>query len=128
MTRVMLADDHAVVRTGLSQLLATAEDIDVVGTAADGAEAVTMWREHRPDVVLMDLSMPDMDGLQAIPAIRSELPDAAIVVLSGFSVERMAKHVRSRGADGYVEKGTAMAELREATRRAVAARRKLAAA
>ena len=62
--RVLLADDHAVVRTGVSQLLATAEDLEVVGTAADGQEAVAMAREHHPDVVLMDLSMPSMTGIE----------------------------------------------------------------
>jgi DNA-binding NarL/FixJ family response regulator len=73
--------------------------------------------------VLLDLSMPDMDGFEAIPEIRRGDPDVAIIVLSGFSADRMGARALERGADGYVEKGTPIQELREATRVAVAARR-----
>jgi DNA-binding NarL/FixJ family response regulator len=98
-----------------------------VGEAGDGRSAIERIAETQPAVVLLDLSMPDMDGLEAIPQIRQVDPDIAIVVLSGFSVDRMGKPARKRGADSYVEKGTPLAELREATRQAVEERRKLAA-
>ena len=80
--------------------------------------------ETQPAAVLLDLSMPDMDGMQAIPRIREGDPEVAIIVLSGFSADRMSGRVLERGADGYVEKGTPMRELRDATRTAVASRRR----
>lgn len=101
-------------------------DFEVVGEAGDGRSAIEGIAETRPAAVLLDLSMPDMDGLEAIPEIRRSDPDVAIIVLSGFSVDRMGKPARRRGADSYVEKGTPIAELRAATRRAVAERRKTA--
>ena len=125
---VFLVDDMAELREMVRFALEEDPVFRVVGEAGDGRSAIEGVAETLPAAVLLDLSMPDMDGLQAIPEIRSAHPDAAIVVLSGFSVDRMGKHARNRGADGYVEKGTAMAELREATRRAVADRRRLAAA
>src|SRR4051794_41910751 len=85
MIRILLADDHAVVRTGVSQLLATADDLEVVGTAADGAEAVEMWREHRPPGVLMDPSMPNGDGVEGIGGGRPGGPDAGVVVVPAVS-------------------------------------------
>ncbi|MGZ5426711.1 MAG: response regulator [Thermoanaerobaculia bacterium] len=96
---------------------------EVVGEAGDGRSALKGIAETHPAAVLLDLSMPDMDGMQAIPEIREGDPDVAIVVLSGFSADRMGGPVLERGADGYVEKGTPIQELREATRTAVAARR-----
>jgi DNA-binding NarL/FixJ family response regulator len=96
---------------------------EVVGEAGDGRTALEGIAETRPTAVLLDLSMPDMDGLEAIPEIRKGDPDVAIIVLSGFSADRMGGPAIDRGADGYVEKGTPMQELREATRVAVANRR-----
>jgi DNA-binding NarL/FixJ family response regulator len=95
----------------------------VIGEAGDGRTALEGIAETRPAAVLLDLSMPDMDGMQAIPEIRSFDPEVAIIVLSGFSADRMAGLVRERGADGYVEKGTPIQELREVIRTAVAAKR-----
>jgi len=97
----------------------------VVGEAGDGRTALQGITEARPDAVLLDLSMPDIDGFAAIPEIRLRCPDAAIIVLSGFSVDRMGARVLERGADSYIEKGTPIQDLREATRDAVAARRRL---
>ena len=94
-----------------------------MGEAADGRTAIEGIAETRPQAVLLDLSMPDMDGLEAIPRIREDNPDLAIIVLSGFSVDRMGGHALDRGADSYVEKGTPIQEIREATRVAVASRR-----
>jgi DNA-binding NarL/FixJ family response regulator len=95
----------------------------VVGEAGDGRSALDGITAKRPEAVLLDLSMPDMDGLEAIPEIRSLAPEVAIVILSGFSAERMGASALERGADGYVEKGTPIEELRRTTRRAVSARR-----
>ncbi|MET0730875.1 MAG: response regulator transcription factor [Solirubrobacterales bacterium] len=95
----------------------------VVGEAGDGRSALEGIAETQPAAVLLDLSMPDMNGLEAILEIREGDPDVAIVVLSGFSADRMSAPAIDRGADGYVEKGTPMQELREAIRIAVAARR-----
>jgi DNA-binding NarL/FixJ family response regulator len=95
----------------------------VVGEAGDGRTALDGIEAKRPAAVLLDLSMPDMNGFEAIPEIRSRVPEAAIVVLSGFSADRMSNSALERGADGYVEKGTPIAELRRTTRQAVSARR-----
>ena len=95
----------------------------MVGEAGDGRTALQGIAETRPAAVLLDLSMPDMDGLEAIPEIRKDDPDVAIIVLSGFSADRMSDPALARGADGYVEKGTPIQELREVTRAAVAQKR-----
>jgi DNA-binding NarL/FixJ family response regulator len=120
---VYLVDDlpelRELVRLGLEE----DEGFEVVGEAADGRPAIEGIAETRPQAVLLDLSMPDMDGLEAIPRIREDNPDVAIIVLSGFSVDRMGGHALDRGADSYVEKGTPIQEIREATRVAVASRR-----
>src|SRR3712207_7808561 len=98
-----MAELRQIVRAGMEQ----DPGFEVVGEAGDGRSAIAAVAEANPQAVILDLSMPDMDGLQAIPEIRDAVPDAAIVVLSGFSTDRMVRHVRSRGADDYVEKGTA---------------------
>jgi DNA-binding NarL/FixJ family response regulator len=94
----------------------------VVGEAGDGRSALEGIAETHPTLVLLDLSMPDMNGFEAIPEIRSLEPNAAIIVLSGFSADRMAKKAEDVGADGYVEKGTPIETLRSVANRAVAAR------
>jgi DNA-binding NarL/FixJ family response regulator len=116
--RVLLADDHAVVRTGLEQLLATAGDIEVVGSAADGAEAVTLAREAAPDVVLMDLSMPELDGREATRRILGERPEARIVVLTSFSDRERILGALDAGATGYLLKDAEPGELLDGIRSA----------
>jgi DNA-binding NarL/FixJ family response regulator len=111
MIRVLLADDHAVVRTGLSQLLATAEDVEVVGAASDGREAVSLWRARRPDVTLMDLSMPEHDGIRAIGEIRAEDAEAKVVVLTSFSDRERILDALDAGAIGYLLKDAEPDEL-----------------
>ncbi|MER7247446.1 response regulator transcription factor [Kribbella sp. NPDC000426] len=102
--RVLIADDHAIVRTGLSQLLGTAEDIELVGAAGDGAEAATMAAELRPDVVLMDLSMPGTDGISATERIVAASPDVHVLVLTSFSDQTRILDALQAGAEGYLLK------------------------
>ena len=120
MIRVLLADDHAVVRSGLTQLLATVEDMEVVGAASDGAEAVTLALEERPDVMLMDLSMPNMDGIEAIGRVRAQNPDARIVVLTSFSDRERILDALDAGAVGYLLKDAEPDELVRGIRAAAA--------
>jgi DNA-binding NarL/FixJ family response regulator len=124
--RVLLADDHAVVRSGLSQLLATVEDMEVVGTASDGAEAVSLALEERPDVTLMDLSMPNMDGIEAIGHVRAQNPDARIVVLTSFSDRERILDALDAGAVGYLLKDAEPDELIRGVRAAAAGEAPLA--
>ena len=120
---VYLVDDIPELRELIKYGMEEDPGFEVVGEAGDGKSAIEGIAKTRPAAVLLDLSMPDMDGLQAIPRIREGDPDVAIIVLSGFSADRMSSHVLERGADGYVEKGTPIQELRDTTRLAVAKRR-----
>ena len=120
---VFLVDDvpelRELIRFGLEQ----DPGFEVVGEAGDGRSALEAIAEIRPAAVLLDLSMPDMNGLEAIMEIRRNDAEIAIIVLSGFTADRMAPPTLERGADRYVEKGTPIQELREATRTAVEERR-----
>src|SRR3954470_14859080 len=120
---VYLVDDVPELRELIKFGMEEDPGFEVVGEAGDGRTAINGIAETRPTAVLLDLSMPDMNGFEAIPQIRERDPDVAIIVLSGFSADRMSGRVLERGADGYVEKGTPIQELREATRVAVANRR-----
>jgi DNA-binding NarL/FixJ family response regulator len=121
---VYLVDDIPELRELIRYGMEEDPGFEVVGEAGDGKSAIEGIAKTRPAAVLLDLSMPDMDGLQAIPQIREGDPDVAIIVLSGFSADRMSGHVLERGADGYVEKGTPIQELRDVTRLAVAKHRR----
>ncbi|MCB0964694.1 MAG: response regulator transcription factor [Acidimicrobiales bacterium] len=118
MIRVLIADDHLVVRSGLEQLLDTADDIELVATAADGAEAVAACAEHRPDVVLMDLSMPGVDGVEATRRITAASDEIAVVVLTSFSDRQRILDALDAGASGYVLKHATPDELLSAIRTA----------
>ncbi|HEY6671948.1 MAG TPA: response regulator transcription factor [Solirubrobacterales bacterium] len=120
---VFLVDDVPELRELIKFGMEDDPGFEVVGEAGDGRSALEGIAETQPAAVLLDLSMPDMNGLEAILEIRKGDPDVAIVVLSGFSADRMSAPAIERGADGYIEKGTPMQELREAIRIAVAARR-----
>jgi DNA-binding NarL/FixJ family response regulator len=120
---VFLVDDVPELRELIRFGIEDDPAFEVVGEAGDGRSAIEGIVEKRPAAVLLDLSMPDMDGFAAIPEIRSRAPEIAIVVLSAFSADRMGDSALERGADGYVEKGTSIDELRRTTRRAVTARR-----
>jgi DNA-binding NarL/FixJ family response regulator len=102
--RVVVADDHGVVRDGLAGLIAAQPDMEVVATAADGAEAVAICRTTRPDVVLMDLEMPVMDGIEATRAILGDAPGSTVLVLTSFSDRRQITGALDAGAVGYLLK------------------------
>jgi DNA-binding NarL/FixJ family response regulator len=104
MTRVLIVDDHGVLRAGLEQLLANAKDIEVVGSATNGADAVSVAAKVLPDVVLMDLSMPVLDGIEATRQILDILPQTRIVVLTSFSDRERILAAVDAGAVGYMLK------------------------
>jgi len=118
-TTVLLADDHAMVRAGIERLLSAAPGIEVVGLAANGDEAVALARETRPEVVVMDLSMPVLDGVGATRAILAEIPETKIVVLTSFMDRRRVAEALDAGAVGYVVKDAEPEELVRAVRSAV---------
>ncbi len=118
MTTVMLVDDHQLVRAGLASLIDAAEDLDVVAQAADGRTAVTLAQRIGPEVILMDLSMPEMDGVQATRAVLDALPSARIVVLTSFSEENRVTEALAAGAIGYLLKDCDPRDLLAAVRSA----------
>ncbi|MFS0734616.1 response regulator transcription factor [Microbacterium sp. 1P10UB] len=120
MIRVLVADDHAMVREGLSAVLAGDGDIEVIGSAAHGAEAIALAVELEPDVVVMDLSMPVMDGIQATRGVRGRVPSTRVLVLTSFSDRARVRQAIEAGATGYQLKDAEPADLRAAVR-AVAA-------
>ena len=118
MIRIAIADDHAVVRTGLAQLLTSLEDVELVGAAANGEEAVALCARERPDVVLMDLEMPELDGIGATRRIKEAQPQTAVVILTSFSDRERILRALDAGAVGYVLKDAEPEELARAVRAA----------
>src|SRR5947209_7488130 len=118
--RVLIADDHSIVREGLRMFLGRDPELAVVGEAADGAEAVELSRQLRPDVVLMDLLMPVMDGVAATSAIRSELPETEIIALTSVLESASVVGAVRAGAIGYLLKDIQASELRRAIKAAAA--------
>ncbi len=118
--RVLVVDDTSDFRDLIRVVLERTGDFEVVGEAEDGQQGVDLAIALRPDVVLLDIAMPVMDGLQALPPIRNALADAAVVMLSGFSASRMRLQAVALGADGYLEKGQPMRGLMLGLRRVVA--------
>jgi DNA-binding NarL/FixJ family response regulator len=118
MIRIVLVDDHEVVRAGLAALLGAADDMDVVATAADGEEAVSVVAKHRPDVVLMDLSMPGVDGMVATRRITAADPEVRVVALTSFSDAPQVLGALDAGAVGYLLKDATPDELRSGVRAA----------
>ncbi|HET6737528.1 MAG TPA: response regulator transcription factor [Kribbella sp.] len=111
MIRVLVVDDHPVVRSGLSGMLSVTEDISVVGEAGDGSEALALVESTRPDVVLMDLRMPRMDGVAATGAIVSSYPSTRVLVLTTYDTDTDILHAVEAGAAGYLLKDTPHVEL-----------------
>lgn len=104
MTRILVVDDHAVVRLGLMQLLSSYDDFEVIGTATNGSAAVAMATADPPDIVLMDLAMPVMDGIEATKALVELFPGLPVIVLSTYEDPAMVKRVLAAGATGYLLK------------------------
>ena len=121
--RILAVDDHALVRQGISVLLGTEPGMALVAEASNGREAIQQFRAHRPDVTLMDIQMPEMNGLDAIIAIRGEFPDAKIVMLTTYKGDVQILRALKAGAQGYLLKNTIHKELIQ-TIRAVHAGRK----
>ncbi len=114
--RVLLADDHALVREGTRELLEREDDIVVVAEAADGEEAVQLAASHRPDVVVMDVAMPELSGIEATKRIKAEYPTVAVLVLSAYDDDQYVFALLEAGAAGYVLKDVHASELVKAVR------------
>lgn len=114
--RVMIADDHAILRAGLKLLINSQADMEVSGEAGDGRQAVELARTLKPDIVLMDLTMPNVGGMQALQRIKSELPDTKVVVLTMHDDAAYLRSVLAAGASGYVLKRSVDADLLSAIR------------
>src|SRR4249920_2175535 len=103
--RILAVDDHALVREGIAVLVGTQPDMSLVAEASNGREAIQQFRTHRPDVTLMDLQMPEMNGIDALIAIRSEFPEARIIVLTTYAGDALCKRAMKAGAQAYTLKG-----------------------
>ena len=126
--RILIADDHVIARAGVSAILNAQSDMTVVGAAANGQQALKLYRQHRPDVVLMDMRMPVMSGFEAVSAIRREFPDARIVALSTYGGEEDIRRALKIGVHSYLTKDVPHDELILAIRTAAEARTYLPAA
>ena len=117
MIKVLLADDHSIVRAGLRRIVEESEDMTVVGEAADGREAIRMVRAEPPDVAVVDISMPQMDGLEVISRLTSEFPDLPIIILTMHDEEQYVVRAIEAGAMGYLTKQSAPEQLVVAIRK-----------
>ena len=125
MIRVLVVDDHVMVRKGLVSLLEAYEDLTLAGEAPDGEQAVLLYEHTRPDVVLMDMLMPRMDGIEAIKNIRERYPEARIIALTSFDTDDLVQRSLQAGAIGYLLKNASAEELAKAIRSAHIGRRTL---
>lgn len=114
--RVLAADDHALLRFGIASLVNAQPDMALIAQAATGHEALKLFRQHLPDITLMDLQMPDMNGIEAISGIRSEFPDARIIVLTTYTGDVQVVRALRAGARGYLLKGSVHTDLVETIR------------
>lgn len=120
--RILVVDDHAVTRSGVKKVIMVNRDLEAVGEATDGIEAIKMAGVCKPDVVLMDLMMPEMDGITATREIRRKYPPTQVVVLTSFSDARLVHEALQAGAIGYLQKNVTASELGNAIRSAHAGR------
>jgi two-component system, NarL family, response regulator LiaR len=118
--RILIVDDHAVVRQGLRMFLRVEDDLEVVGEATNGEEALRLARDLKPDIVLMDLLMPVMDGIAATAAIKRESPECEVIALTSLATDQMVLGAMRAGAIGYILKETEGEDLRQAIRAAAA--------
>lgn len=125
MIRVLSVDDHPLLREGIAALVGSEEDMEVVAEAATGREAIDLFRKYRPDITLMDLQMPEMNGIDAIGAIRGEFPDARIIVLTTHPGDVQVSRAFKAGARGYLLKGMLRKELPETIRAVHAGHKRL---
>jgi DNA-binding NarL/FixJ family response regulator len=114
--RVLSVDDHPLLREGIAALIANQSDMKLVAEASNGQEAIETFRLHRPDVTLMDLQMPEMSGIDSIIAIRSEFPQARIIVLTTYAGDVLARRALKAGAQAYVLKGSVRKDLLDTIR------------
>ncbi|MGO9676227.1 MAG: response regulator [Candidatus Sulfotelmatobacter sp.] len=114
--RILTVDDHPVVRQGIAGLIAVQPDMVLVGEASNGREAIQQFRTHHPEVTLMDLQMPEMNGLDALIAIRNEFPDAKVIVLTTYAGDAQILRALKAGAQAYLLKNTLHKELMETIR------------
>jgi len=118
MIKILIADDHLIIRQGLRLILETETNFELVGEASDGAEALSLCKKLKPEVVLMDLRMPNMDGLTAIETLRAEQPDIAVVILTTFNEDELMLRGLQAGARGYLLKDTDRSTLFDTIRAA----------
>ncbi len=123
--RILTVDDHQLLREGIAAVLEGQPDMVLVGQASNGREAIESFRQHRPDVTLMDLRMPDMSGIEAITAIRAEFPNARIIVLTTYAGDVQAAGALKAGASGYLLKNLVRKELLETIRVVHAGKRRV---
>jgi len=109
--RILVVDDHKVMRQGLVRLISNQEDIQVVGEASNGHQGIALARELAPDLVLMDISMPDMDGVETTRILKTEMPQVHVIGLSMFEDEQVTKAMSRSGAVAYVSKAASTSEL-----------------
>lgn len=117
--KFILVDDHPVVRDGMETMLLSEEGFESLGTAAGGTDALALCRAVRPDVVLSDVRMPDMDGFETLRAVRAEFPDMRFILLAGMPIAAERDQARQEGANGYISKSAELEELVAAIRRSV---------
>jgi DNA-binding NarL/FixJ family response regulator len=123
--RILTVDDHALLRGGIAALIGTQPDMKLVAEASTGREAIQLFRSHRPDVTLMDVQMPEVDGIDALSAIRSEFPDARVIVLTTYSGDVQAMRALKAGAQAYLLKSLLQKELLDTIRDVHAGRKRI---
>ena len=125
MIRVLAVDDHPLLRDGIAALIGSEEDMELIGEASNGREAFDLFRKYQPNITLMDLQMPDMNGIDAIGAIRGEFPEARIIVLTTYPGDVQVSRALKAGARAYLMKGELRKELLETIRAVHAGQKRL---